>query len=266
MNRIIRTAGYALAILLLSLSAFSTAMAQAPAQKYGFCHGLAGNPRVNNYTQVFVLGPSSPPGAMSGFLQLLHKKYAGYTTPEIRCQTYATAAEAETEHQKVLNAAAQRAATWPLVEIEWKPERGYPLGGTPPPAAAPAAKPASPAPTTPAPATAAARPAAPAPAKPAAAASKPGVYVICRSEWNRDLRHFYNPPVDGRGAGYAEWQASWRDYLVEQHGFKGGNAGCGKYPTQEAAQADYDSWVANARATPSINGQNSPIIITNWKY
>lgn len=100
----------------------------------------------------------------------------------------------------------------------------------------------------------------------AAAPSKPAVYVICRSEWNRDLRRFYNPPVDGRGAGYAEWQASWRDYLVKQHGFKGSNAGCGKYPTREAAQADYDSWVAAAKATPTINGQNSPIIITSWTY
>ena len=92
------------------------------------------------------------------------------------------------------------------------------------------------------------------------------MYVICRSEWNTDLRRFYNPPVDGRGAGYAEWQASYRAYLVSHHGFKGSILGCGKYPTKEAAQADYDAWVSNARATPSINGQPSPIIITNWTY
>jgi len=398
MCRTTRTAGYALAILFLSLSVVTAAMAQAPAQKYGFCRGLAGNPRVNNFTRLFVLGPSSPPGALSGFLTFLHKKYAGYTTQETGCRTFATAAEAETAYRKELAESTPYASTWPLVEIEWIPDGGSAVAGSglapasaapaaaakpqaPAPAAAPAAgtgvkldrwgkpiptsawwfcntylqkkslssapfvantldrspqemyeqflaylnsqyheagnatcnkyatkaeveqriaqlkseapgrgeqfamidwtyvpggqaapapvaaaKPASPAPASAAPAPAAARPAAPAPAKPAVAASKPGVFVICRSEWNTDRRRFYNAPVDGRGAGYAEWQASWRDYLVKQHAFKGSNASCGKYPTREAAQADYDSWVTAARATPTINGQNSPIIITNWKY
>jgi hypothetical protein len=53
---------------------------------------------------------------------------------------------------------------------------------------------------------------------------------------------------------------------VSHHKFKGENLGCGKYPTKEAAQADYDAWISNARATPSINGQPSPVIITNWAY
>lgn len=41
----------------------------------------------------------------------------------------------------------------------------------------------------------------------------------------------------------------------------------GKYPTQAAAQADFDSWVTGARASSSsdINGVPEPII-TNWKY
>ena len=268
--KLIRTAGFALAILVLSVSAVTAAMAQSPAQNYGFCHGLAGNPRVNNYTRLFVLGPSSPPGAMSGFLRDLHQRYSGFVTQELGCRTFVTAAEAETAYRKMLDESAQYAATWPLVEIDWIPEGGSTLSGaaaapTSAPAAA-ASKPDSPVPTNPAPATAAVEPSAPAPATPATAASTPAVYVICRSEWNTDLRRFYNPPVDGRGAGYAEWQASYHEHLVKQHGFKGSNFGCGKYPTQEAAQTDYDAWVAAARATPSINGKNSPIIITNWKY
>ena len=272
MNRNIRAAGFALAIQLLSLSAVTAAMAQAPAQKYGFCHGLAGNPRVNNFTRLFVLGPASPPGAMSGFLQYLHKRYAGITTQEVGCRTFVTAAEAEAAYRKTLDESAPHAAVWPIVKIDWIPEGGSAVSGAPlPPAvAAPApvaAKPVSPAPAQPAPATAAAKPAAPASAQPVAVAGRPTGYVICRAEWNnRDPRRFYNPPVDGRGAGYAEWQPSFRDYLVKQHGFKGSNFGCGKYPTREAAQADYDAWVAAARATPSVNGQDSPIIITNWKY
>jgi hypothetical protein len=27
-----------------------------------------------------------------------------------------------------------------------------------------------------------------------------------------------------------------------------------------------DAWVSNARATPTVNGPASPIIITNWTY
>jgi hypothetical protein len=117
----------------------------------------------------------------------------------------------------------------------------------------------------PAPPAVAVNPASTAPAKPAAA-RQAAVYVICRSEWNTDSRRFYNPPVDGRGGSYAEWQASYHEYLVKQYAYKGSNFGCGKYPTREAAQADYDSWLAAARATPKINDRDSPIIITNWTY
>jgi hypothetical protein len=62
------------------------------------------------------------------------------------------------------------------------------------------------------------------------------VFVICRSEGNIDMRRFYNPPVDGRGATYAKWQASYKRYLASEYGFKVSNLGYGKYPTQEAAQ------------------------------
>ena len=92
------------------------------------------------------------------------------------------------------------------------------------------------------------------------------MYVICRSEWNTDGRRFYNPPVDGRGAGYPEWQASYGQYLASHYKFKGSNYGCGKYPTREAAQADFESWVVAARQSPTVNGLPSPVIITNWKY
>jgi hypothetical protein len=81
------------------------------------------------------------------------------------------------------------------------------------------------------------------------------------------MRRFYNPPVDGRGATYAKWQASYKRYLASEYGFKVSNLGYGKYPTQEAAQKEYDEWVENARAQPTINGLASPmIIITKWKY
>jgi hypothetical protein len=402
MHQTVRPAGHVLALLLLSLTAFTPTMAQSPPYKYGYCDGLAGNPRVTNYTRLFVLGPSSPPGAMSGFLQFLHKNYGGYTTPEIECRTFTTAAEAETQYRKMLDGIEEhfrQTGVWPPVEIDWLPEGGSALSGAaarpapappaapvepkpPAPAAAPAtstevkldrwgkpiptsaywfcntyvqkkslssapfvantldrspqemyeqflaylnknyhesgnatcnkfatqaeieariaqikaeapgrgeqfamiewtyvpggsaaaaaapaaAKPAASASGNAAPAPAAAKPAAPAPATPAVVASKPAVYVFCRSEWNTDRRRYYNPPVDGRGAGYPEWQASFRDYLVQQHAFKGSNVSCGKYLTKEAAQADYDQLVANARATPTVNGQPSPIIITSWTY
>jgi hypothetical protein len=54
------------------------------------------------------------------------------------------------------------------------------------------------------------------------------VFVICRSEGNIDIRRFHNPPVDGRGATYAKWQASYKRYLASEYGFKGSNLGYGK--------------------------------------
>ena len=46
MTRITRTAGCALVPVFLSLSAFTAANAQVMPYKYGFCYGVAGNPRV----------------------------------------------------------------------------------------------------------------------------------------------------------------------------------------------------------------------------
>ncbi|MGD9691145.1 MAG: hypothetical protein AB7V47_15540 [Phycisphaerales bacterium] len=404
----IRTAGHILALLLLSLTAFTQAMAQTPGQNYGYCQGLAGNPRVNNYTRLFVLGPSSPPGAMSGFLQYLHKKHSGYTTQEVGCRTFATVAEAETAYRQMQDEAAQAASAWPPVEVDWIPEGGSSLSGAAPvrasapapaavkpkaPAPAAAAAPAAatgvqldrwgkPIPTSaywfcnsyvrmnsyasapfvantldrspqemyeqfldylnkryhesgnptcnrfatlaeaeariaqlaaeapgegrqfakidyiyapgsskssqPVPASApqptqatvpAPRPAptpvavAPAPAtaavvasKPAVPAVKPATFVICRSEFNTNPSRFYNPPVNVAGGGYPEWQASYRAFLLSRHKFQATNVSCGKYPTQEAAQADFESWVVAARQQPTINGQNSPVTITHWTY
>ena len=113
---------------------------------------------------------------------------------------------------------------------------------------------------------AAVKPPSPAPVKPApAVASKPAVYVFCRSEWNTNMKRFYNPPVDGRGATYAEWQPSYLNYLQKNYGPVTNHA-CAKYPTREAAQKDFDEAVANARAQPTMNGLPSPIIITKWVY
>jgi hypothetical protein len=255
MPHAVRTAIHALALLALSLAVFAGAYAQAPGSRYGFCYGMAGNPRVNNFTPVFAVGSVNQQGpAGSDFLRHMHERYGGYITQELACQFYATQGEAARERSRLMDEARNYPA-WPVVEIDWTPS--LPAPATPKPPAPVAAPPASPAPPV-----AAAKP----PAKPVTAPVQAGVFVICRSEWNTDLRRFYNPPVDGRGAGYAEWQASYGQYLASHHNFKGSNFGCGKYPTREAAQADYDSWVANARATPSVNGRPSPIIITDWKY
>ncbi len=163
---------------------------------------------------------------------------------------FATAAEASAERQRLM---AGIMAPYTYVEVDWTP------AAQPAAATAPAPKPQ--------PAAAAAKRPSPPPAPAAAApASTPGVFVICRSEFNTDRRRFYNPPIEGRGAGYPEWQASYRAYLVSHFAFQPTNVSCGKYPTREAAQADYDAWVAAARASPTLNGLESPIEITDWAY
>lgn len=196
------------------------------------------------------------------FMNDLIKKFheAGTAT----CNKFATEAEAKA-------AVAQETAAAPGTGYQahmddWTYAPGAPAAAGP---AAAAPKPATTAVTPkPAPVAVAAKPttgAAVTP-KPAIAPTKPAVYVICRSEWNTDMRRFYNPPVEGRGAGYPEWQASYGRYLASHYKFQGSNYGCGKYPTREAAQTDFESWVVNARSTPTINGLPSPVIITNWKY
>lgn len=271
-------------VLALSCSGLSPVIAQAPSQQHGFCHGLAGNPRVFNFTPIF---PMTTPHlynlAPGPFLSHLHQRYGGYTTQEYECRFFATEAEAQRDRQQVMDAAREYPA-WPVVEIDWTPKaQPAPMPAAPAAAATPPAKaapavaaaapakastPAATAAVTPEPAApaVAAKPASPAPAKPATVAAKPAVYVICRADWNPDLRNFYNPPVDGRGAGYPEWQASWHQYLVARHKFKESNFGCTKYPTREEAQAGFEEWVVNARQTPTTNGQPARVIITNWKY
>ncbi len=397
MTRITRTAGCTLALVVLSLSAFTAAHAQTERYNYGYCYGIGGPPRVEVITRAFALGPEGVSGSASIMLSnAVFKRYGRLR--ENGCSMYPTAAEAEAKHRELidqivgnLGSAAVAVVNWipkgatalsaPVKEpepaapkppvpapvapaadtavkydiwgkpipttawwvceshlnkyfyvsapffaatdlhtaqdiyvtfmddlikkyhqagtatcnkfatqaeaeqsnakqaaeasgtgyqyhpIDWKYAPGAPAAAAAP-APANARVPAASAEVTPksVPVAAVAKPASPAPAKAATAVAKPAVYVICRADWNPDLRRFYNPPVDGRGAGYPEWQASWHKYLVDHYGFKESNFGCGKYPTREAAQTDFDSWVAAARASPTVNGLPSPVIITNWKY
>ena len=254
MARILRTAGGSLLLVMLALAGAATVSANTN-HKYGFCQGIAGNPRTINFTRVFDLGPAGDSKSMSGFRRYLHTKYDGYVTQEVGCRTFATAAEAQAAKQLELDAAVPY--PWPVVELDWTP-----AAEAPPPTAA--AKPA------PAPVAAAVKPPASVavPAMPAAAApaAKAGVFVICRVEFNTSGRRFYNPPVEVQSGGYPEWQAAYTKYLEQNYQFKGSGLGCGKYPTQAAAQADYDSWLARARAQPTINGVASPVIITKWTH
>jgi hypothetical protein len=126
-----------------------------------------------------------------------------------------------------------------------------------------------------APAPAAAKPAA-APAPAAPPATKPaatpapvtatrGVYVICRAEDDVVKGRFYNPPVDGADGDYATWMAAFKAYLTGKYQYQR-SVGCGRYPTREAAQTDFDAWIAAAKRSPTINGIASPVFVTDWKF
>jgi len=180
------------------------------------------------------------------------------------CNKYQS--EAEAKAAVVQETAAAPGTGYQAHPFDWAYTPGAAKAAAPAPAKA--ATPAANAAVTPkpAPVAVAAKPVPPAPAKPATVASKPAVYVICKADWNPDLRRFYNPPVDGRGASYPEWNESWHKYLVTHYKFKESNFACTKYPTREEAQAGFEEWVVNARQTPTVNGLPSPVIITNWKY
>ena len=200
----------------------------------------------------------------AAFLAHLQKLYHEAGTAS--CNKFTTQAEAE--QSNVQQAAKAPSTGYQYHKLDWAYAPGAPAAAAPTPAPAKPATPAANAAVTPkpAPVAVAAKPASPAPVKPTTVAAKPAVYVICKADWNPDLRRFYNPPVDGRGAGYPEWTDSWHKYLVARYKFRESNFGCTKYPTREEAQAGFEEWVVNARQTPTMNGLPSPVIITNWKY
>jgi hypothetical protein len=132
------------------------------------------------------------------------------------------------------------------------------------PSAVAAAATASPA-AAPKPALAAPAPAKPVAPAPSAATATSGVWVICRAEGDPVKGRFYNPPVDGADGSYATWQPSFQSYMTTKYRYQS-PIGCARYSTKEAAQADFDAWVAAAKRSPTINGIPSPVIVTDWKF
>lgn len=231
----------------------ATAAAQSPpTKKYGFCMAQG----------VMVQGVQSKPylsvtfetswpvmvSLESRYLDFIKSKY-GVAASRPYCYTYATLADAQRYRPEIV----RDEAAWSAVE--WTPAATT----TPPASTIPKPPPVAPAPT---PSASPAR----APSQPKGSPIPATIFVICRSEFNTDPKRFYNPPVDGRSAGYPEWSASYQAYLEKTYKFKPTNLSCSKYPNRSAAQADYDTWVSNARASPTFNGLASPIIITDWKY
>jgi hypothetical protein len=244
-SRFTRAAGGAASILSLSLAAFTAAIAQAPAQTYGFCQGLAGNPRVNNFTRLFVLGPSSPPGAISGFLQFLHTKYAGATTQEIGCRSFTTAAEAETAYRKELADSAAHAATWPLIEIDWIPEGGSAVSrsGLAPASAQPAAAP-----------------------KPQPTATAPAMdkYAVCWANRNAKVK-YYSAVFDGSRDDAGKWWPAFQGYLEQKYGFDGLTQ-CIPARARADAESHLSDLIGQDRKMLTMQGKPPEIVETGWQY
>ena len=143
--------GAVAAFLSLLFAAVVPAGAQDAGGQYGFCYGLAGKPRVGNFSRVFTLGPSLPRSQVTTqFVKHLYERYAGYTTQEYECPAHATAAEAQAARRQLMEDV--RKGGWPPVELDWLPDGATAVAGAAPAgAAAPANAPAQP----PAPAAAA---------------------------------------------------------------------------------------------------------------
>ena len=257
MLRIIRVVGSALALLCAGLGTAPSTFAQAPTQQSGFC--WVGERTVTGPPTTYVSATFTTPWPVttsleSRFQSFVESKYGITVNTRTQCAMGQTMAWAQEYRLKLLGPAPQPGYRY--VETGWAPEeptqQSVAPTQTPPSAPSPSAN-ESPAATT---------------AIPIAIVPPSGTFVICKSDFNTDRQRFYNPPVDGRGGGYGEWQESYRKYLEQTYHHTSTNLACSKYPTQAAAQADYDSWLTGARASPSpdINGVPSPIFITSWKY
>lgn len=244
MNRLVQSMILGLGCVCMA----AAAAAQSPTKKYGFC--IAGLRAQNKWylSKTFETPWPVIVSIESRYIDFIKSKY-GVTASLPICYMYVTMADAQRERPRIVPDETT------FIAVDWTPAAAAPASASPKP------QPAAPA------STSSASPA-PAPSQPKSTASSttPATFVTCRSEFNTDMRRFYNPPVDGRGAGYPEWQASYQKFLAKTYQFKGSNISCGKYPTKAAAQADYDGWVSNARASPTVNGLASPVIITDWKY
>ena len=251
MLRIIGNVGRALMLLCAWLVTAPSALADGPTQKYGFCAVSS-----QDQTKVYVSATFATPWPVivsleSRFLSFVVSKYGRSIGRLVQCYEYGTRADAQTYRSTIL----APIPNVPFIETGWAPETTTQPSAaptsTPPSAPSPAAN-ASPAATT---------------TEPIGTVPQSATYVICKSDFNTERQRFYNPPVDGRGGGYGEWMASYQKYLEQAYHHTVTNVSCGKYPTQAAAQTDFDSWVTGARASssPEINGVPEPII-TNWKY
>ena len=249
-----------LAFLVLSLSAVPAA-AQPSTYKHGFCFGLAGNPRVSNFSRVFVLGPESPRNPQTaGFLQALQAKYAGFYTQENQCSMFATAAEAEAERTKQMDQA--RGSAWPPVEIDWIPKGSTALSAP------------SPAQTTPPPAQTPPPPAAIPPAPPS---GRPPTSRMAGLPRNETPQPFYcqylgfSADKDGNYPLYqnevftsadpvGSVQQAWQRYLeATYHPGSNGNATCAMIPSDPAQQ---QTALKSLRAIPRTTMK---VIKVSWK-
>jgi hypothetical protein len=249
-----------LAILILGLSAVPAA-AQPSTYKHGFCYGLAGNPRVSNFSRVFVLGPESPRNPQTaGFLQALQAKYGGFYTQENQCSMFATAAEADAERTKQMDQA--RGSAWPPVEIDWIPK-----GSTALSAPAPAPSPAPP--LAPAPA-----PAAPLTPPPSGRAPAGRMAGLPRNETPQPFYCQYlgfSADKDGNYPLYQNEvftsadlvgtvQQAWQRYLeATYHPGSNGNATCALIPSDPAQQ---QTALKSLRAVPRTTMK---VIKVSWK-
>jgi len=244
--------GRVLILLCVWWVATPPAVADGPMHKYGFCAVSS-----NDQKMIYVSATFETPWPVivsleSRFLSFVVSKYGrSIDFSRVQCFTHSTRADSQAYRSTVL----APIPGVPFIETGWAPEATPPSAApTPTPPSAPTLSTnASPAATT---------------AEPIGTVPQAATYVICKSDFNIDRQRFYNPPVDGRDGGYGEWMASYRRYLEQTYRHTSTNLSCGKYPTQAAAQTDFDSWVTGARATssPDIKGVPEPIVITNWKY
>lgn len=248
-------AGPVLVFLGMTLSAVAPVRADQPLRyDYGFCMGIAGNPRVEAISPVFHrLAGGAPEGGRSWVNTVNDRYHTGVR--ESGCSYFPTAAEAEAKRRELIDTITRNMGPAGVALIDWQP-RAAPAS---PPKPAPTAVSAPPVPHP------AAVPSPPKPKPHAASAASKGQFVVCNGIDLIAAKFYFNPPVEVTSGDAGAWSASYAQYLHTKYRYDR-NIACTKFATLAEAQSYHQETSDQRKGAHDLNGNPAPEIMTDWKY
>src|SRR4030095_9549889 len=100
---------------------------------YGYCYGIAGRPRLEDVTRVFVLGPENLPAANGigdpGYQAEIKARFNDVFPQQTGCSMAPTLKEAEVQRQALIDGVPKALGPHPIVVLGWLPRGATALSG-----------------------------------------------------------------------------------------------------------------------------------------